>query len=80
MTMTTDPVVRLDVRPVLAAGEEPLALILQTADRVPPGGVLEVTAPFEPVPLYAVLAQRGFAHHADAREDGWWVVRFTRAG
>lgn len=78
--MATDArdVMRLDVRPVLAAGDEPFSLIMQAAGRVPDGGTLELTAPFEPVPLYAVMAQRGFVYRTEPREDGSWVVRFTR--
>jgi hypothetical protein len=53
------PVVTLDVRPLLAAGEEPFDVIMAAVAALPPDGILELTAPFEPVPLYAVLrAQR----------------------
>jgi len=78
--MTTDinATVYLDVRPVLAAGEEPFDLILETTARVPDGGALELLAPFEPVPLYGVLAGRGFVARAEELDDGDWVVRFTR--
>ncbi len=70
----------LDVRPILAAGEEPLQLILETAVGLPDGGVLEITAPFEPVPLYAVLGDRGFAHVTEMRAPDEFVVRFTQTG
>lgn len=70
----------LDVRPILAAGEEPLELIIETAVGVSEGEVLEVTAPFEPVPLYAVLGARGFAHLTERRAPDEFVVRFTQTG
>ena len=70
----------LDVRPILATGEEPLELILETAVGVSEGEVLEITAPFEPVPLYAVLGARGFAHLTEMRAPDEFVVRFTQTG
>ncbi len=70
----------LDVRPILAASEEPLELIIETAAGVLEGGVLEITAPFEPVPLYAVLGARGFAHVTELLGSGDAVVRFTQTG
>ncbi|UCG75864.1 MAG: DUF542 domain-containing protein [Gemmatimonadota bacterium] len=72
--------IALDVRPILAAGEEPLELILETAAGVAEGEVLQVTAPFEPVPLYAVLGARGFAHRTEMRGADHFVVRFTQTG
>jgi len=74
------PFTALDVRPILAMGEEPFSTILAAADRVPLGGVLELTAPFEPVPLYGVLGPRGFAHAATMRGPGEFVIRFTQTG
>jgi hypothetical protein len=82
--MTAQPiandVLHLDVRPMLAAGEEPFGLIMQSADRIPRGGTLELTAPFEPVPLYAVMRRRGFARSALVRGDAGWVVSFRETG
>lgn len=70
----------LDVRPILASGEEPLELILETAGGLSEGAVLEITAPFEPLPLYAVLSARGFAHVTEMRAPDEFVVRFTQTG
>jgi uncharacterized protein (DUF2249 family) len=70
----------LDVRPILASGEEPLELILETAVGIATGEVLEITAPFEPVPLYAVLGARGFAHLTEMLTPDEFVVRFTQTG
>lgn len=71
---------RLDVREVLASGGEPFDLILSAAGQVPPGGTLELTAPFEPVPLYRVMADRGFVHITDPRGPAEWVVTFRATG
>lgn len=68
----------LDVRPVLARGAEPLAAILEHAGRVPVGHVLRLRAPFEPIPLYAVLAGRGFAAWTERLGPDDWRVWFRR--
>jgi len=68
----------LDVRPALARGEEPLALILERAVRVGAGEVLRLRAPFEPVPLYQVLGERGFRAYAERRAADDWEVWFHR--
>lgn len=76
----TGPVSTLDVRSILAMGEEPFQDIMAAVDALPRDGVLELVAPFAPVPLYAVLGNRGYAHVTRQREDGAFVVRFTPTG
>ncbi|HWO89012.1 MAG TPA: DUF542 domain-containing protein [Gemmatimonadales bacterium] len=76
--MTEATELALDVRPILAEGGEPFADIMAAADRVAPGGVLVITAPFEPVPLYGVMSKRGFGHRTTAVGAAEFVVRFTR--
>ncbi len=49
-----------DARPILAAGEDPLAAILKALRAVPAGGQLTVVAPFEPVPLVGLLGRQGW--------------------
>lgn len=51
--------VPLDVRPILAAGRDPLEDILAALATVASPGALELTAPFLPRPLLALLARRG---------------------
>lgn len=70
----------LDVRPILANGEEPLALILETAESTPIGEPLLLIAPFEPVPLYGMLGARGFEHTTECVAADEWHVRFIRRG
>jgi hypothetical protein len=36
-----------------------------------------IIAPFEPVPLYDVLAMRGFTHETVMVAANEWVVRFA---
>lgn len=69
----------LDVRPILAEGGEPFVLIMETAIPLHTGESLLLTAPFEPVPLYDVLFERGFTHETQAVSPGEWWVLFTHA-
>jgi uncharacterized protein (DUF2249 family) len=55
---------RLDVRPILNAGKDPLLRIMAVARTVRDGGALIIDAPFDPAPLRRVLARKGFVSHA----------------
>lgn len=68
-----------DARPMLAAGEEPFAAIMDAVAEVGDDEVFVVYAPFEPVPLEGVLAEQGFRHVADRLDDSNWRVTFLRA-
>ena len=74
------PVTTLDVREMLALGEEPFDAIMTAVADLPAGGVLELTAPFAPVPLYKVLAERGYAHRTEQRGPAEFVARFAQTG
>lgn len=74
MTDSFDPamVADLDATAILARGEDPLQEILAAAETLPPGNVLHVRSPFEPLPLYQVMAARGFDHRsAQFGEQDW---------
>lgn len=70
--------VTLDVREHIRSGREPFAAIMSTIARLRPDEQLLLVAPFEPVPLFDVLAKQGFAHEARQTDSGDWEVRFTR--
>ena len=70
----------LDVRPILRAGGEPFGPIMAAADQLVAGQRLRLYATFKPVPLFQVMAQRGFSHQAAPLIDGDWVVLFTPTG
>jgi len=77
-----DHLITLDARPLLARGEEPFMTIMQAADRVGPGQVLKLIVPFEPVPLFAVLGRKGFAHWSQPPAEGAtgaWEIFFYSA-
>jgi uncharacterized protein (DUF2249 family) len=69
----------LDVRPVLARGEEPFRLIMGTVESLPAGGRLTLLAPFDPRPLHNVMAARGFRHEVREEADGF-VVEYVPEG
>jgi hypothetical protein len=70
--------VALDVRPILAEGGEPLGPIMRVAATVPPEGLLILDAPFDPVPLRRVLANKGFESYRRALAPEHWRVWFRR--
>lgn len=71
---------KLDVRPMLAAGEEPFSTIMSVVDGMSEGERFELVAPFDPVPLYEVLGPRGFHHRTEKRGPGEYVVEFVQTG
>lgn len=66
----------LDVRPVLEAGGDPFGLIMKTLAGLEAPDALHLLVSFEPVPLYAVLAAQGRAHHVEKRASGLVEVWF----
>jgi uncharacterized protein (DUF2249 family) len=67
----------VDVRPILRAGGEPFSVIMAALERLEPGQGLRLYATFKPIPLFAVMADKGFAHSAQALDAGEWEVLFT---
>jgi len=51
--------------------------ILAALGQLEPGQALELTVPFEPLPLYDFLAARGFNHITREESPGVWVILFT---
>jgi uncharacterized protein (DUF2249 family) len=70
--------VSLDVREQIRRGEEPFARIMSAVRALAADQALVLRAPFEPQPLYKVLAARGLAHWTESRAPDDWVVYFYR--
>ena len=68
----------LDVRPLLAQGNEPIALIRARANALMPGQGLTVIAPFLPAPLIELLKREGVQSTMERCTDGSWSVNFWR--
>ncbi len=71
--MTTPPL-EVDVRPLFEADRSPLPVILAAVDRLAPGQALRLLAPFEPRPLYARLAARGYMAEPIMHADHWEIL------
>ncbi len=69
-------VVDLDVREELSKGGEPFSRIMAAVGTLREREVLHLRAPFEPVPLFAVMQKRGFAHRCERHADDDWSVWF----
>src|ERR1041385_2031362 len=74
----TDNIVTLDVCEDIRAGREPFSRIMKTTAGLKPGESLLLIAPFEPTPLYRMMAREGFANRARQRATGDWEVLFSR--
>ena len=66
----------LDVRDIIAKGEEPFAVIRSTVDALGPGESLEIIAPFMPAPLIEILKSEGFSAQMNHLPDGAWSIKF----
>ena len=68
------------MRQLMAQGEDPFAAIMEAVSRLGPAESLELIAPLEPVPLYTVLAARGYGHRTEDLGGGDYRVIFTGSG
>lgn len=72
------PVTVVDVREDIRAGREPFPRIMAAVAGLDARQVLQLRAPFEPVPLFAVLGRRGLAHEVTRHAEDDWSVWFWR--
>ncbi len=70
----------VDVRGILAGGEDPFAAIMEAAAPIAFGGFLVIDAPFNPSPLRRILAGRGFSSYGRKLSEGHWRVFFHLDG
>lgn len=68
----------LDVRPIIARGEDPFSKIRATVDALKTDEGLSVTAPFLPSPLIEKLRSEGFRSRVERITGGAWVTHFWR--
>lgn len=68
---------RLDVRGLMARGEEPFGAIMEAVSALSPGEPLELLAPLDPVPLYSVMEARGYGHQTQDLGGGDFRVVFS---
>lgn len=68
----------LDARPMLAAGEHPVAQVMADLKQLEPGELYKLTAPFIPAPLMDKAASLGFAHHLEQSDGDAYAVYFCK--
>jgi uncharacterized protein (DUF2249 family) len=71
--------ITVDVRDDIRNGCEPFSKIMAAVAQLRPDENLLLLAPFEPVPLFGVLAKQGFGHSAREIENGDWEILFYRS-
>jgi uncharacterized protein (DUF2249 family) len=72
--------VELDVRPIIASGEDPLGIILSKIKSIEPGGVLKVINSFEPTPLILLLEKKGFETYVQNIDTDHIETYFSKKG
>jgi hypothetical protein len=78
--MPEESFVTVDVRETLKAGGEPFSDIMRAVTSLKPGQGLKLLAIFKPVPLFSVMAERGFRHSEREIGGGDWEIVFSPAG
>jgi uncharacterized protein (DUF2249 family) len=68
----------LDVRPLIARGEEPFQKIMATIGTLGPDESLMLVSPFLPSPLIEKLQSEGFSARPERAGDGSWRTHFVR--
>ncbi|MGY0692789.1 DUF2249 domain-containing protein [Virgibacillus sp. FSP13] len=76
--METNEVIELDVRKDLRLKKEPFDKIMGTVKQLEEGQSFILHAPFNPVPLHAVLKRRGFEHEVERVEKKHFKVTYTK--
>jgi hypothetical protein len=69
---------QLDIRPILARGDEPYPWIRPLVMATEPGDELLIVSPFLPSPLIERLQSDGFEVRPDRGADGSWHTLFRR--
>jgi uncharacterized protein (DUF2249 family) len=69
----------LDVRPLIARGEEPFQKIMRAVTNLSSGESLLLVTPFLPAPLIEKLKADGFTARPERAGTGEWLTRFDRA-
>ena len=71
--------VELDVREDMRVGREPFSRIIAAVSTLDDGQGLRLRTIFEPVPLFALLARRGFSYDSQQEAPDDWSAWFWRA-
>lgn len=72
-----DKFIKLDVRPTIDSGKDPFLQIMEKIKVLKDDEVFHLINSFEPMPLYSVLANKGFEHWTE-KVDGVFNVYFFK--
>lgn len=75
--MTTEPIRRVDVRPLIDQGLEPFPEIMKARAELKAGETLLLISPFEPRPLYKVFENEGFRITSTLKGPDEWHTAFV---
>ncbi|MCF8473687.1 MAG: DUF2249 domain-containing protein [Emcibacter sp.] len=78
MNCKDDHCIKLDVRPVLAEGNDPLVQIMAKVEALAEDDILRIEAPFDPLPLRRMMASRGYNCHVIEKASNHWQVYFKK--
>jgi uncharacterized protein (DUF2249 family) len=70
--------IELDLREDMRSGREPFSRIMEAVATLGPGEVLLLRTIFEPVPLFGLMAKRGFQHEVERHSADDWSIWFWR--
>lgn len=68
----------LDVRALIARGEEPFPKVMALVRNTPPGEEFVIITPFIPAPLIEKLQSEGYSIRPEYRTDGSWQTHFVK--
>lgn len=78
--LSSDKIIRFDVRTMLADGADPLREIQQKVKELRDGEALNIINTFEPVPLIKLLEKQGFSTYVDEVADDQYETYFYKTG
>ncbi len=78
ITISSDKIVKLDVRPIINQGLDPFINIMNTVNQLKKDEILLLINSFEPIPLYTVLGKKGFDHWTEKVDDAFHVYFFRK--
>ena len=70
--------IELDVREDLKNKIEPFQKIMEAVKILNANDTFILHAPFNPVPLFAVLKAKGFTHESEEIESKHWKITFVK--
>ncbi|MGJ7921868.1 DUF2249 domain-containing protein [Neobacillus sp. LXY-4] len=70
--------VEMDVREDIQNKQEPFQKIMEAITGLGQNDTFILHAPFEPVPLYAVMKAKGFEYNAEELGEKHWQITFLK--